>query len=116
MHRSDLERRVVAYLDDHDAEGVRLLQDLVRVRSLARQEGTTSQPGTLVARLRQELGQAGSIEVVEQSLGPTSQNLIEVLAGTGDNCFVIDAHTDTVPEGQPERWFDRDPFSAAEGE
>jgi acetylornithine deacetylase/succinyl-diaminopimelate desuccinylase-like protein len=116
MHRSDLERRVVAYLDDHDAEGVRLLQDLVRVRSLARQEGTTSQPGTLVARLRQELGQAGSIEVVEQSLGPTSQNLIEVLAGTGDTCFVIDAHTDTVPEGQASGWFDGDPFSAAEGE
>jgi acetylornithine deacetylase/succinyl-diaminopimelate desuccinylase-like protein len=116
MHRSDIERRVIAYLDDHDADGVCLLQDLVRIRSLARQEGTTSQPGTLIARLRQELGQVGSIEVAEQSLGPTSQNLIEVLAGTGDRCFVIDAHTDTVPEGQAKGWFDGDPFSAAEGE
>jgi acetylornithine deacetylase/succinyl-diaminopimelate desuccinylase-like protein len=116
MPRADVERRVVAYLDEHDADAVRLLQDLVRVRSLARQEGTTSQPGTLVARLRPELGRTGSTEVVEQSLGPTSQNLIEVLAGQGDACFVIDAHTDTVPEGQADRWFDGDPFSAAEGQ
>ena len=116
MDRADVERRVVTYLDEHDADAVRLLQDLVRVRSLARQEGTTAQPGTLVARLRSELGRTGSTEVVEQSLGPTSQNLIEVLAGTGEACFVIDAHTDTVPEGQAERWFDGNPFSAAEGE
>jgi acetylornithine deacetylase/succinyl-diaminopimelate desuccinylase-like protein len=115
MHRSDVERRIVAYVDDHDADGVRLLQDLVRVRSLARQEGTTSQPGTVVARLRPELGQTGSIDVVEQPLGPTSQNLIEVLPGAGDTCFVIDAHTDTVPEGQSSGWFDGEPFSAAEG-
>src|SRR6202022_3985385 len=111
MHRSDVERRVVAYLEEHDAEAVRLLQDLVRVRSLARQEGTTSQPGTLVARLRPELGRTGATEVVEQALGPTSQNLIEVLAGPGEACFVIDAHTDTVPPGQVDRWFDGDPFS-----
>jgi acetylornithine deacetylase/succinyl-diaminopimelate desuccinylase-like protein len=116
MHRSDVERRIVAYLDEHDADGVRLLQDLVRIRSLPRQEGTTAQPGSVVARLRQELGLAGAIEVVEQSLGPTSQNLIEVLPGTSDACFVIDAHTDTVPEGQVSGWFDEDPFSAAEGE
>jgi len=115
MDRAEAERRVVAYLDDHDAEAVRLLQDLVRVRSLARQEGTTSQPGTLVGVLRPELGHPGSIEVAEQTLGPTSQNLVEVLAGSGHTCFVIDAHTDTVPEGQPGRWFDGDPFSAAEG-
>ncbi|MDQ6674901.1 MAG: M20/M25/M40 family metallo-hydrolase [Chloroflexota bacterium] len=116
MDRSQAERRVVAYLDDHDSEAVRLLQDLVHARSLARQEGTTSQPGTLVFGLRRELGLVGSIEVVEQTLGPASQNLIEVLAGSGDACFVIDAHTDTVPEGQPDRWFDGDPFSAAEGQ
>ena len=59
------------------------------------------EPGTLIARLQPELGQGGVTEVEVQPLGPTSQNLIEVLQGTGDRCFVIDAHTDTVPEGQP---------------
>ena len=113
--RSEIERRITAYLDEHDAEAVQLLRDLVRVRSLARQEGTVDQPGTLVARLRPELGHGGVAEVTVQPLGPTSQNLVEVLRGSGDRCFVIDAHTDTVPEGQPDRWFDRDPFSAAEG-
>jgi acetylornithine deacetylase/succinyl-diaminopimelate desuccinylase-like protein len=116
MHRADVERRVIEYLDEHDAEAVHLLQDLVRVRSLARNEGTTSQPDTMVSRLLRELGAADAIEVVEQPLGPTSQNLIEVLAGSGGRCFIIDAHTDTVPEGQTERWFGSSPFSAAEGE
>src|SRR2546429_2080748 len=100
MDRLETERRVLTYLDEHDAESVELLCGLVRVRSLARQEGTTSQPGTVCARLRPELGHGGVAEVVEQTLGPTSQNLIEVLgSASSERCFVIEAHTDTVPEG-----------------
>src|SRR6266851_7613579 len=118
MDRAQAERRVIDYLDEHDEQGVSILRDLVRIRSLARQEGTVTQSGTVVARLRPELGQAKDVEVVEQVLGPTSQNLVEVIHGPGSwmKCFVIDAHTDTVPEGQPHEWFDADPFSAAEGE
>src|SRR5690348_6522244 len=96
MHRPEAEGRVLAYLDEHDAQAVELLRGLIRVRGLARQEGTTAQPDTVVARLRPELGHGGVAEVVEQGLGPTSQNLIEVL-GSGERCFVIEAHTDTVP-------------------
>ena len=113
---ADLERRVMAYLDEHEADGVQLLRDLVRIKSLARQEGRVDQPGTLMAILRAELEREGGVEIVEQPLGPTSQNLIEVLRGSADDrCFVIDAHTDTVPEGRPDQWFDGDPFSAADG-
>jgi acetylornithine deacetylase/succinyl-diaminopimelate desuccinylase-like protein len=101
--------RVLAYLDAHDEDGVRLLRDLVRVKSLARQESQ------LVARLRPELSHGGVAQVVEQQLGPTSHNLLEVLHGPTERCFVIDAHTDTVPEGRPDLWFDGDPFSATEG-
>jgi acetylornithine deacetylase/succinyl-diaminopimelate desuccinylase-like protein len=116
MDRPEAERRVLQYLDAHDDEAVELLRGLVRVRSLARQEGASSQPGTLSARLRPELGHCGVAEVVEQPLGPTSQNLIEVLGETSSGrCFVIDAHTDTVPEARPDGWFDSDPFSAAAG-
>ena len=116
MDRPEIERRTLAYLDEHDGEAVELLRGLVRVRSLARQEGTARLPGTIVARLRPELGHGGVSEVVEQDLGPTSQNLIEVLGQpTAERCFVIDAHTDTVPEGQPSGWFDGDPLSAADG-
>jgi acetylornithine deacetylase/succinyl-diaminopimelate desuccinylase-like protein len=115
MDRSEAERRVFDYLDEHDEQGVSMLRDLVRVPSLARQEGTVSQAGTVVARLRPELGQGNDVEVVEQELGPTSQNLVEIFHGSGEKCFVIDAHTDTVPEGQRHAWFDANPFSAAEG-
>jgi acetylornithine deacetylase/succinyl-diaminopimelate desuccinylase-like protein len=116
MDRPESEQRVLAYLDEHDEEAVELLRGLVRVRSLARQEGTSSQPGTVSATLRPELGHGGAAEVVEQTLGPTSQNLIEVLgSGRSERCFVIEAHTDTVPEGQPNGWFDANPFSAADG-
>src|SRR5207248_5050463 len=40
----------------------------------------------------------------------------EILERNGKRCFVIDAHTETVPEGLTDRWFDANPFSAAEGE
>jgi acetylornithine deacetylase/succinyl-diaminopimelate desuccinylase-like protein len=118
MDRAEAERRVIAYVDAHDDVAVELLRDLVRTRSLAGQEGTVAQPGTVVAQLRPALGHHEAIDVVEQDLTPTSQNLIEVFRGpaSGKRCFVIDAHTDTVPEGQPGRWFDGNPFSAAEGE
>ena len=56
MDRPEIERRTLAYLDEHDGEAVELLRGLVRVRSLARQEGTARLPGTIVARLRPELG------------------------------------------------------------
>jgi len=115
MERGEIEQRILDYLDAHDPEAVALLQDLVRLRSLARQEGTVDQPGTVVHRLHRELGHGGLAEVVVQPLGPTSQNLLEVIRGSGPRCFVIDAHTDTVPEGQADRWFDGNPFSAAEG-
>jgi acetylornithine deacetylase/succinyl-diaminopimelate desuccinylase-like protein len=115
MQPSEVERSIVGYLDEHDDDAVQLLRDLVRIRSLARCEGTVDQPNSLVARLRPELGHGDVAEVAVQPLGPTSQNLIEVLRGPGNRCFVIDAHTDTVPEGQPDRWFGNDPFSAAEG-
>ena len=52
MDRPEIERRTLAYLDEHDGEAVELLRGLVRVRSLARQEGTARLPGTIVARLR----------------------------------------------------------------
>ena len=76
---ADLERRVIAYVDEHEAEGVQLLRDLVRIKSLARQEGRVDQPGTLLAFLRAELGREGGVEIVAQPLGSISQNLIEVL-------------------------------------
>src|SRR2546426_4925989 len=114
VSRADIERRVLDYLDAHDAEAVDLLQRLVRVRSLARQEGRPDQPGTVNHLLAGELGRGGA-EVDVQPLGPTSANLIEVLRGEGDRCFVIDAHTDTVPEGQPDKWFGGDPFKGALG-
>jgi acetylornithine deacetylase/succinyl-diaminopimelate desuccinylase-like protein len=112
---AETQHRVLTYLDEHEAEGIQLLRDLVRVRSLARHEGRVDQAGTLVATLRAELARHAGVEVIEQTLGDTSQNLVEVLRGDGDRCFVIDAHTDTVPEGQSDTWFDADPFSAADG-
>src|SRR5207248_313704 len=60
VSRAEIERRVVEYLDAHDAEAVDLLQRLVRVRSLARQEGRPDQPGTVNHLLVGELGRTGA--------------------------------------------------------
>ncbi len=53
-------------------------------------------------------------EVTAQRVAENSENVIEVLAGRGDRAFVIEAHMDAVPEGDPGRWI-AGPFSGAAG-
>jgi acetylornithine deacetylase/succinyl-diaminopimelate desuccinylase-like protein len=50
-----------------------------------------------------------------QNVAEESDNVIEQLGPRGRRAFVIEAHTDAVPEGDPARWLNGDPFSGAEG-
>ena len=55
-------------------------------------------------------------QVAVQNVAPQSDNIIERLGREGGHTFVIEAHTDAVPEGDRAGWLDGDPFSGAEGE
>ena len=50
-----------------------------------------------------------------QNVAPKSDNVIEQLGGQPGSTFLIEAHTDAVPEGDRSRWLNADPFSGAEG-
>ena len=53
--------------------------------------------------------------VEAQHVAENSENVIEVLEGGRGGAFVIEAHTDAVPEGEAARWLNGDPFSGADG-
>jgi succinyl-diaminopimelate desuccinylase len=53
--------------------------------------------------------------VESQIVAENSENVIEVLPGTSPAAFIIEAHTDAVPEGEASRWLDSNPYSGARG-
>ena len=112
--KQDLEREILAWVDANRAAGIRLLQELVQTRSYSGQEGTAADPSTVAGRVF-AAAKAHGFEVEAQAVGPESENIIEVIPGEGRRAMILEAHTDTVPEGDPRPWHDGKPFSGAEG-
>lgn len=105
---------MIAAVDDSASAATAILADLVRTRGLSRSEGTTAGALTVVGKVF-AAAKAHGTEVEAQTVAPGSDNVIEVLRGTGDRSFVLEAHTDTVDAGEPARWHDGDPYSGAQG-
>jgi acetylornithine deacetylase/succinyl-diaminopimelate desuccinylase-like protein len=109
-----LERTIRECVEDHRAEGVRLLQSFIQSPSYSNEEGTAGDPSSMVGEVcAAARGHGTAVDV--QPVGPQSENVIEVLRGAGSRSFVLEAHTDTVPEGDPSGWYQGNPFSGAEG-
>ncbi len=109
-----LERAICESVEDHREEGVRLLQDLIRAPSYSGLEGTARDSATMVGRVYRA-ATSHRTEVDVQPVGETSENIVEVIRGVGPRTFLLEAHTDIVPEGEAQRWFEGQPFSGAEG-
>ena len=109
-----LESLVLDAVDGEAAAALSILKDLVRTRSDSGAEGTAANPATVVGKIFAAARRHGT-EVESQAVAPNSENVIEVLPGPGPRTFVIEAHTDAVPEGEAQRWLDGNPYSAAEG-
>src|SRR5262245_29851145 len=43
-------------------------------------------------------------------------NVMAIIPGSPESVFVLDAHTDTVPPGDPTTWLNGGPYAAADGE
>lgn len=95
-----------------DAESI--LIDLIRTRSGSGSEGTAADSSSVVGKVFAAASGHGTV-VESQAVAPNSENVIEILPGQGHHTFVIEAHTDAVPEGEMQRWLEGDPYSAAEG-
>lgn len=109
-----LENAIDDCVEDHRDEAIALLRDLIRVPSYSGSEGVAVDPDSVVGKVYQAAAGHGT-EVDVQPVGRTSENVVEVVHGTGERAFILEAHVDIVPEGEPQRWFDAEPFSGAEG-
>jgi len=109
-----LERAICESVEDHREEGVRLLQGLIQAPSYSDLEGTARDSATMVGRVYRA-ATSHRTEVDVQPVGETSENVVEVVRGVGPRTFLLEAHTDIVPEGEAQRWFQGQPFSGAEG-
>jgi acetylornithine deacetylase/succinyl-diaminopimelate desuccinylase-like protein len=113
-HGEQLEAALCACIDDYREEGVRLLQELVRTPSYSGEEGIAGNPSTMVGKVHRA-AVSHNTEVDIQPVSASSENVIEIVRGRGDTAFVLEAHTDIVPEGEAQHWYQGDPFSGAEG-
>ncbi len=104
----------MVWVDANRAAGIKLLQELVQIPSYSGKEGRGDDPATVAGHIFEAARRLGS-HVETQVVGPESENVIEVIQGPGKRAVVLEAHTDTVPEGDPRSWHDGRPFSGAEG-
>ena len=112
--RPRVEQAICDCVEDHRAAGILLLQDLVRTPGYSGQEGVAADPATVAGKVS-HAARAHQGEVTAQPVQSTSENIIEVLRGPGKRAFVLEAHTDTVPEGEAQNWLQGQPFSGVEG-
>jgi acetylornithine deacetylase/succinyl-diaminopimelate desuccinylase-like protein len=87
---------------------------LIQTRSASGAEGTCGDPATVAGQVFAAARQHGT-SVESQPVAAGSENVVEVLVGAGPKAFVIEAHTDAVPEGEARRWIDGDAYSGAQG-
>ena len=112
--KSAVEDAIVAWVDANRGAGIKLLQELVQTPSYSGKEGRGDDAATVAGRVFEAARSHGS-HVETQVVGPESENVIELIKGRGKRAVVLEAHTDTVPEGDPRLWHDGRPFSGADG-
>jgi acetylornithine deacetylase/succinyl-diaminopimelate desuccinylase-like protein len=109
-----LEAAVLDAVQEGAAGAESVLKDLIRTRSASGAEGTAADASSVVGKVFAAASGHGTV-VESQPVAANSENVIEVLPGPGSHAFVIEAHTDAVPEGEVLRWLDGDPYSGVEG-
>lgn len=105
---------MTAAVDDEAIRIEAILKDLIRTPSPSGAEGVAADAGSIVGKVHAAAALHGT-RVTSQTVAPTSENVIEVLDGTGPQSFVIEAHMDAVPAGDTQQWHGGDPYSAEQG-
>jgi len=109
-----LERAIIEAVDDRADAAIAILRSLVQSPSPSLAEGLATDAASMVGKVHAAAASHGTAVEV-QNVAPDSDNVIEQLGPRGNRTFVIEAHTDAVPEGDRARWLNGDPFSGAEG-
>jgi acetylornithine deacetylase len=117
-------KKIVDYFDDHRANMVADLSDLVRLPSISGTDEENEIQARLAARLQ---GDGLDVDHWEIPLADTlaqadfpgaevdrteSWGIVGVLPGSGDGpSLMLNAHVDVVPPGDLDAWGDADPFN-----
>src|SRR4051794_19508814 len=82
------------------------LRALIRTPSVSGNEGIHLDPTTVAGQLWSSLADVGRIDRQADEVAPGRDNVLAVIPGDRERVFVLDAHTDTVPTGDPAGWLD----------
>jgi acetylornithine deacetylase/succinyl-diaminopimelate desuccinylase-like protein len=102
-------------IDRLEPAAIDLLRALIRTPSVTGAEGDHRDPLSVSGRLWESLTAHPAIVRFADPISAGRDNVIAALGTAKHKVMVLDAHTDTVPAGEPERWFGGEPFSAADG-
>jgi acetylornithine deacetylase/succinyl-diaminopimelate desuccinylase-like protein len=110
-----LESVLAREIDRLEPAAIDLLRSLVRTPSVSGAEGDHRDSSSVSGQLWASLASHPAISRFADPVSSGRDNVIATLGSSQHQVMVLDAHTDTVPAGEPDRWFGGDPFSAADG-
>src|SRR6476660_3454403 len=112
IEMSEILKQSVANLESHALE---LLRKLIRTESVTGYEGTHNDSSSISGVLWDALGEEQFVNRVYQRVEADRENIIASVFGHPGHTFVLDAHVDTVPRGEPAQWFTGNPLAALDG-
>jgi succinyl-diaminopimelate desuccinylase len=111
-----LETALAAQATLLEPRALEFLRQLIRTPSVTGDEGDHRDEHSVAGLLWRSLTDLPGVARFSDSVFLGRDNVIAVLGDDRRRVMVLDAHTDTVPAGEPNRWFGQDPYSAVDGE
>jgi acetylornithine deacetylase/succinyl-diaminopimelate desuccinylase-like protein len=113
---SNLTAALTAEVGRLEDSAIDLLRDLIRTPSVSGDEGDHRDLASVAGKLWSSLAAFPGIDRDADPVFPGRDNVIAIIPGNRERVFVLDAHTDTVPAGDPTAWLDDGPYAATDGE
>ncbi len=115
QQRTRLSESIQASIDERENKTIELLRLLIRTESLTGNEGSHSRPETISGLIWEMLSEEANLSRDFQTVEAERENIYATIEGRPGMAFVLDAHVDTVPLGNPDQWFTGDPLAAIDG-
>lgn len=114
--RNDLTSALAQEVTRLEDSAIDFLRDLVRTPSVSGDEGDHLDSASVAGKLWSSLAGFSGIDRDSDTVFPGRDNVIAIIPGDRARVFMLDAHTDTVPVGEPAAWLDGGPYAATDGE
>jgi acetylornithine deacetylase/succinyl-diaminopimelate desuccinylase-like protein len=111
----NFKEELIKEVEQLEPEAIDFLKDIVHSPSPSGREGSPEDSSTVVGKIYNYLTDLPNIEITTQKVKENSYNIIAEIKGTGDKTLLYCSHTDIVPPGDWQLWYEGNPFSAREG-